>query len=514
MSNRNNSWNGRTSYGGGNHQAGGYYKGGVYKYQKVANCAICIEYEDGTERFHLSSDLALTKAIANGDFDFCEVHLDEKEEDWKYPAGEKSVLGISVKHKDVPQYITKSRSVACCAYNASSGFMEHWLGTKLDNDDRKWYELNELVTSDGLPQKNSFTVIQQLVEPYGHGISRIVVPRNARRFKEYHPFIVSLGANPMYIQDGSTTNEEAVQKMFPDDPKKQAEMRALHFPMWRFECSDEPMVGAIVMRQFNDYAGHNGGSNYFGPRSKIDAKGWAMSVRLDRLSNIKYLKAMELPAYKEYEGHKTPNYWQIKDATGKTLRELDNDIKEKERKERAAKWAGNTYPHNQQGRSGLVPQNNKPEAKLPASHNNAGSNYFTNGGRHSDRAKGIDPNKKESDLQNAPAWSGSTWEDSEGWNQQEFSSTDAEQGECQIAYPTICDLCQKSTGVHYVNGTRACQWCGTDIEMEIVQQEDIDTGVWVLVPEEDFYLESGVVDEPTDEASKLPELPLLAKKTL
>ncbi len=228
---------------------------------------------------------------------------------------------------EVPTFLSKSRSVACCAYNATDSYMSHMLGMHLDSDDKKWYELNELVTGDGLPQRNSFTVIQQLIQPYGLGISRIFVPRNSRRFDEYVPFMFALGSNPFFMVDGHTTNEEALEKM-----QIPADKREFFLNQWRYECVDEAPSGSISMNQFNDKeSGHNGGSNYYGPRRRVLKEGWRMSIKLDKLSNITYLKELALPEYKEYPGHMSYSWWGIKDDEGKTLRKLSDEVKEKNR---------------------------------------------------------------------------------------------------------------------------------------------------------------------------------------
>jgi hypothetical protein len=142
--------------------------------------------------------------------------IEKDDKHMKMPDGKKAIPHLFVDEKVVPTFISKSRGVACCAYNATNEFMKHWLGRQFDRHDNNWYKLNSLVTEHGLPQANSFTVIQQLTEPYGVGVSRIIVPKNSRRFKEHQPFMLALGANPFFMADGRTTNEEAYAKLFPE----------------------------------------------------------------------------------------------------------------------------------------------------------------------------------------------------------------------------------------------------------------------------------------------------------
>jgi hypothetical protein len=307
---------------------------------------------------------------------------------------------------------------------------------ELDSDDRDWYRLNSLCDTHGLPQKNSFTVIQQLIEPYELGISHIVVPRNSRRFDEYRTFITSLGCNPYFLVDGCTTNEEALEKMFPDE-KTRNEMRPKMNAMWRFECRDAPLMGAINMRQFQmESVGHNGGSNYWGPRSKNGADGWHMSIKIDRMSNIRYLKPINLPKYEEYPGTFTPNYWMIKDAAGRTLREIESEINKR-----------NNDNWNKTSVGSRTPLLTVPDQT--SGHDSKGNSAQTFGGKI-------------------------------------------------LAYEETCQVCSKSIGENYVDHERACQWCGSSAEIALVTMEEIGLG-YILVPEDDF--DSMMKDELTEDTA-------------
>ena len=370
--------------------------------KKTAHAAIIISdrNDPAYEEIKLFSEYSMGEVVNAGDFETWEVELN---------------AAIQIDRQDIPQKISKHRSVACCAFNATSEYMQSWLGMKLDSDDRSWYSLNELCTHDGLPQEHSFTVIHQLVTPYGLGVSRIIVPRNSRRFKGYHPFMVSLGCNPFFLADGNTTNEEALVKLFPDEAKRNL-MRSKMLDMWKFECSDIPVKGAIVMRQFNTEAtGHNGGSNYFGPRSRIDEKGWRMSVKVDRLSNISYVKPLVVPEYKEYPGTKTPDYWKIRDDSGKSLRQIETAL----RVSKNAKWKTTSH------QKSLY---ETPAPKIPH------------------------PPGKPAKV---------------------------------LAYPSMCETCQKSTIEHYVGFDRSCEWCGTKIEAVFISEDLIGVG-YEEVPDVDF----------------------------
>lgn len=423
------------SYGGGNYGSHGY-RGGTttprkpYKPPKKSAYAALIvkdRNDEDYEDIQLLDEYRMGKVFEEGDFDLWNVQLAPDEERWKYPYGKDGIPAIEIDINDIPYRLTKSRGVAFCAFNATSDYLVHQLGMKLDNHDRDWYRLNGMCDTHGLPQKNTFTVLHQLVEPYNVGISRIVVPRNARRFEEFHPFIVSLGANPFFLADGHTTNEEALEKMFPGNEAKQDEMRPMLFKMWRFECSDNPPTGTVSMRQFNTQStGHNGGSNYFGPRANLSGDGWHMSIQFGRLDQITYQKPLVLPEYAEYPGSKTDDIWQIKDRAGKTLRQIDNAVSAANRK-----------------RYNTVGSTTSSSTGTSGSGGSTGSqNLFP-------------PIKDEPESQ-------------------------------VLAYQSICEVCQKDIGDQYVDDDRSCQWCGTAAEIAFVAKSEIGAGIYIEVPEEDF----------------------------
>jgi len=195
------------------------------------------------------SDRSMAEAIdySHG-LDVFEDKISADDKKVKMPDGIQTIPHLFVEEKLIPTFVNKSRSVACCAYNATNEFMKHWLGRQLDRHDNEWYKLNSLVTGHGLPQASSFTVIQQLIEPYNAAISRIIVPKNSRRFPEHKPFMLSLGANPFFMSDGKTTNEEAYGMLFPEqvlqamklDAAGRAEHKSQQFDQWRFECDEQP----------------------------------------------------------------------------------------------------------------------------------------------------------------------------------------------------------------------------------------------------------------------------------
>lgn len=295
----------------------------VVKKPKEIYGIYCV-YRDGkVENQYIIADEKEALAIQSGKFNISyEDRAGFDDKDFILHPTWKQALLVHIDRKDIPVSGWKQRGVACCAYNATNHYIKSIIGGELVKEDNDWYTLNDMVTSHGLPQGNSFAVLQQLVEPYNLGISRITIPPGSQRFPLYEPFIASLGCNPFFLTDGMTTNEEALEKMFPDKAERDI-ARPTFLAMWRFDCSKTPLSPSIFMNQFNTtQAGHNGGSSYRAPRSKHAGENWIMSIQLDRLSNINYLQPVELPEYKEWEGELKLDIEGVKDEDGKTIRAL------------------------------------------------------------------------------------------------------------------------------------------------------------------------------------------------
>lgn len=255
------------------------------------------------------------------------IVLDKKEEEAYYVLD--TAKTYTIFEKDIQTKKVK-RSVATCAYSATERYLQTNFGVSLHSTDREWYCDNSLVTIHGLPQENTLTVIQQLIEPYNFGISRVQVPRNSRRFPKFTPFIEGLGANPFFMADGNTTNEEAYDILYPEQrlinekintPEKRAAHKQKILAEWRFEATDTPVSNSIGMHQFvHDQTGHNGASSYIAPRQKFQQDNWKFSILLDRLSNIKYLKPIVLPDYTMADPDIDYDYFSIKNAEGEEIR--------------------------------------------------------------------------------------------------------------------------------------------------------------------------------------------------
>jgi hypothetical protein len=404
-----------------------------------------------------------------------DVYSDKIEEDkyHKMPHNAEEIPHLIIDKANAPTYVSRRRSVATCAYNATKEFMKHWLGRELDKHDRDWYEQNSLVTSDGLPQANSFTVIQQLCEPYGVGVSNITVPRNSRRFDEHRTFMLALGANPFFQADGRTTNEEAYAQLFPEQvltaigiegDAAAAKHKKETFSGWRFECSDQPFRGAIIMRQFQtQMAGHNGGSNYYGPRDDGDFDNWWMAIKLEDLRHLEYQKPLEIPDYEIWGGSVTFNWWGIKDETGKNLRAISKKNKPHNRSTAMTPWQGGSM----------------------------------GGGGSSGGSRSLGQPRRD-------LWPNGDWDDDDYFfdaRGQSLDDDDTDEVDPRfLAYNPLCDICHLDPGdSKYVDDDLVCEHCGTKVPTEMVDVAMIVEG-WLPVDPNDWM---EIVDNwPEDEDSK------------
>ena len=81
------------------------------------------------------TDSRLADAInaAVGKLDVFSDVINDENKDYKMPANAEDIPNLFMKKGTIPTKRTMDRAVACCAYNATDGYLQHWLGRKLDN---------------------------------------------------------------------------------------------------------------------------------------------------------------------------------------------------------------------------------------------------------------------------------------------------------------------------------------------------------------------------------------------
>jgi hypothetical protein len=199
------------------------------------------------------------------------------------------------------------RQVAVCGYNGTNGFLGHLLGVQLDRDDEDWYKGHVSTDRHGILLTWIPTVLDQLVEPYGIGVSRI-------RFKkgEYADYVdfaawrASLGVNPLAIAEGPTkTNEDWAAVSGLPIEEVDAEYR-IDFGPRPFQ----PCTVACV------YAGGDFGHvSYGGPRTVVPPH-WQIAVQFARRDTILYHVPLELTPYQGKDDEYEIDWLETRDKDG------------------------------------------------------------------------------------------------------------------------------------------------------------------------------------------------------
>jgi hypothetical protein len=193
-----------------------------------------------------------------------------------------------------------------CTFDATDSYLSARWGRKLHHSDRSWLALHPLASDDGIPTEYTLICLQQLLEPYGMGISAVRMRRGTlAASKHVMQFATALGCNPLGLFDHQTSNAEAAEK-FDVTPEKAKQL-------WRFEFADEPLPGCTIVceRGVTSQAGSNGfttgyaggHARYLAPRDRFG--NWVLSLQFAPLETISYDTPVILPEYVERKGEAT-----------------------------------------------------------------------------------------------------------------------------------------------------------------------------------------------------------------
>lgn len=225
-----------------------------------------------------------------------------------------------------------TKSALLCAFNSTNSFMQNNLGCRLDNDDETWYKNHPWTTSSGLPAQHTISVLNELVRPYGLGVSQVYVRKGFITYDEHKEWYEVLGVNPMAVGDKLHSNAEYIETVVnsvPDEIKEQ--MRAAleeECKQYKFEYVAELPERALVTcaggyDEKNPSTSGGGHASYHGPRAKNFR--WEIAVAFDRIENC--LRLSEPPKIPDSgDGVLTLDWMEIKcpdgsEHEGKTLRQ-------------------------------------------------------------------------------------------------------------------------------------------------------------------------------------------------
>lgn len=172
-------------------------------------------------------------------------------------------------------------SVEMCGYDATERYVEHMLGRGLDYTDANFYRRHALTDSKGIGLSDIPSVLQELLEPYGIGISRLrFTPGTYSPLADRDIWMLALGENPLGL-----SNEEFAEQAGQD-------VRAVnqHF---RIDYAVEPLAPSVLALE--GLATSGGGHIVYQPPRGGKRAGWAMSIQFDFLSNINYSTPIVIP---------------------------------------------------------------------------------------------------------------------------------------------------------------------------------------------------------------------------
>jgi hypothetical protein len=183
-------------------------------------------------------------------------------------------------------------------YRAVEEYCGSLLGIGLSSEDADWVRSHPLAQDAGLPAEAVPSVVQGLLEPYGLGISRIVVSGYLTH-PLWRTWEKALGVNPFY--KGGLTNEQAAKRL-------NVEERTVN-EAYRFAIAQEPLRPSVLSYSHwmpnvigfgaEEPAGTFGGFGhtvYLPPRGRVTGE-WQVSLQIDRLERIRYYAQPELPEY-------------------------------------------------------------------------------------------------------------------------------------------------------------------------------------------------------------------------
>lgn len=176
-----------------------------------------------------------------------------------------------------------SKNPLMCAFDATTKYLESIMGVKLSaQDDAAWYKAHPLITSNGLPQQNTITVLNDLVKPYGFGVKKVFCRKGTSAFEETIKWQKVLGINPIALDTRNQSNQEFLESL-PEEARSM-----FNDSDWAFEYVDElPSIPLVVMNGASGtttWATGLGHASYSSPRA-YKGNGWHIALTYDRIEN-------------------------------------------------------------------------------------------------------------------------------------------------------------------------------------------------------------------------------------
>jgi hypothetical protein len=220
-----------------------------------------------------------------------------------YQENESSITFIIPKERARYKYVVPK--VQMCAYEATANYLKSLLGITLSYEDQVWFASHPLVNEMGLPQKYTVTVLNDLVKPYGIGISNIYVAKGSSINEELIKWQAVLGCNPKAKQSSQYSNADYIREISGGNEELIKAFTIQFKDQFNFEYLDTPVLPAVVFTTTEgtslSFASGGGHSSYCAPRARIHNASWRLALKFDWLDKIRHKYKQEPPTFK-YEG--------------------------------------------------------------------------------------------------------------------------------------------------------------------------------------------------------------------
>jgi hypothetical protein len=108
----------------------------------------------------------------------------------------KNIAPYEIENAKYKREVAGYKQVMMCAYDATEKYLKNLLGVGLDSTDSSWYKAHPLTESSGLPEQHTITVLNDLVKPYGIGVSKVYILKGSSANEEQLAWMECLGHNP------------------------------------------------------------------------------------------------------------------------------------------------------------------------------------------------------------------------------------------------------------------------------------------------------------------------------
>ena len=175
--------------------------------------------------------------------------------------------------------ITKSRgkTASKCAYNSSQEYLTSHFGRRLNEGDSNWYDDHPYTEPGGLGKDHTITLLNDLVAPYGVGVSKVYVRSGSLAQPDHKLWWEVLGINPLAREYQNVSNEDFRKKSLEEGLTDEI---LKSFPKFNFEYVDTLPSGPMITCSSNH-------ATFRGCRCLMP-RDWEMAICYDYIDKCVY----------------------------------------------------------------------------------------------------------------------------------------------------------------------------------------------------------------------------------